>query len=234
MDIHAFKRDPAYVKKYMEKKNDKSIVFTKPAMVMIPRRWTDSDLATMGNPSTILAICAIIIDNRYAVSSINSLISTDSFSVSYDFVDNEEYIVIAYRPQDRFIINASLVKRDNLPYKIFTFIFDKGRIPWYIDYENVAQIFDSAAVFANVKFNLPHFAFEAVAGSIARNAKAKNTYYRHGDWKVPPVYIPLRSVQFAASNTTAKLIGAYWSEGLSSALVYPSERKEVIEDLLRS
>jgi hypothetical protein len=50
--------------------------------------------------------------------------------------------------------------------------------------------------------------------------------------KKPPVYIPLRSVTYTATNTTNKLAGSYFQEGLVSALVSPSERKERIESIL--
>jgi hypothetical protein len=49
----------------------------------------------------------------------------------------------------------------------------------------------------------------------------------------PPEIIALRSVQDGASNTTAKLMGAYLDEGINSALVDPAERLERVEDLLR-
>ena len=47
------------------------------------------------------------------------------------------------------------------------------------------------------------------------------------------VTIPLRSVAYAASNTTNKLAGSYFSVGLTSALVNPTERVEKIEAILR-
>lgn len=233
MDIRGFKRDPTYVKKFIKKLNDGSIIFTKEAKVMLPKKWMDNDLVAISDPITMVGVFAIIIDNYYAVSSVTTLMSTDPDKINYDFVNDEEYIVFNYKENDRLTINSQLVKRDNIPYKLFTFIFDKGKIPWFLSYTDVSQIYDSSIEYASVNFNLPHSVFEMVAGVIARNENEKNTFYRHGDWSKPPVFIPLRSVQFAASNTTAKLIGAYWSEGLASALVYPSERKELIEELLR-
>ena len=233
MDISGFKRDPNYIKKFIKVLKDGSIIFTKEARVMLPKKWMDNDLITITDPITMVGVFAILMDNYYGVSSVTTLMSTDPDKINYDFVNDEEYIIFNYKENDRFIINSELVKRDNIPYKLFTFIFDKGKIPWYLTYTDVSQIYDSSIEFASVNFNLPHSVFEMVAGVIARNENAKNTFYRHGDWSKKPVFIPLRSVQFAASNTTAKLIGAYWSEGLASALVYPSERKELIEELLR-
>ena len=51
--------------------------------------------------------------------------------------------------------------------------------------------------------------------------------------KNPPVFIPLRSVVYGATNTTNKLAGSYFNEGVISALVSPSTRIEPIEELLR-
>ena len=234
MEIDNLIRDPNYIRKYMKEMKDGSIVFTKEAKVYLPKRWEESDLINIADTVTTIAVLAISIDDRYCTTLTCSLMSTDPSKIGYVNINSEDYLELNYLPNDRFIINRSLVKRDNLPYKLFTFIFDKGRIPWYLNYVDISQVYDSSSKFANVNFNLPHTVFEMVTGVIARNKKEKSTYYRHGDWKIDPVYIPLRSVQFAASNTTAKLIGAYWDEGLSSALVNPSDRKELIEELLRS
>ena len=234
MDISKLKRNPQYIIKYMKEMDDGSIIFTKEARVHVPKKWSESDLVNIADPITTIAILAIVIDGYYSIVTTCSIMATDPSKVSQVNIESEDYIEFIYQPKDRFLLNKSLVKRDTFPYKLFTFIFDKGQIPWYLDYSDVSQVYDNCPKYANVKFNLPHCVFEMIVGAIARNAESKNTYYRHGDWNKKPVYIPLRSVQFAASNTTAKLIGAYWSEGLSSALVNPSDRKELIEELLRS
>ena len=234
MDISNLKRDSEYIKKYIKKLDDNSIIFLKQALVMIPKKWEDKDLISVKDTTTMVGVFCIIIDDKYAVSLVSSLIETDPSAASSETIESEEYYIFSYNVNDRLMVNSKLVKRDNLPYKLFTFIFDKGKIPWYMSYVDFSQIYDLSKEYANVNFNLPHSVFEMVTGVIARDKDAKNIFYRHSDWNKKPAYIPLRSVQFVASNTTAKLIGAYWSEGLASALVYPSERKELIEEILRS
>jgi hypothetical protein len=49
----------------------------------------------------------------------------------------------------------------------------------------------------------------------------------------PPTFIPFRSPIYGATNTTAKLIGAYFDDSINSALVNPSEKVEGVESLLR-
>ena len=234
MDTDDLIREPKYIRSCLRELNDGSIIFTKAAKVYLPKMWIESDLINLSDPVSVVCVFAIVIGDRYGVSTINSMMSTEPSKIGYETIDKIDYIVFSYSPEDKFMLNKSLVKRDNLPYKLFTFLFDKGKIPWYLNYTDVSQIYDSSKKYADVNFNLPHSVFEMIASVIARNEGDKSKFYRHGDWKKKPVYIPLRSVQFAASNTTAKLIGAYWSEGLSSALVNPSDRREIIEDLLRS
>ena len=76
------------------------------------------------------------------------------------------------------------------------------------------------------------------AAAITRDSANRAKYYRHTLSDLPsedrpPTFIPLRSVTYGATNTTAKLMGSYWNDGLTSALVNPSEKTERIEQLLR-
>ena len=80
---------------------------------------------------------------------------------------------------------------------------------------------------------------ELIASMVSRNQKNRLEYYRHtiqnrDELKTnPPLFVALRSVSDSATNTTNKLGGSYFEEGLTSALVNPTERVERIEDLLR-
>ena len=50
----------------------------------------------------------------------------------------------------------------------------------------------------------------------------------------PPVFIPISSIEFGATNTLNKLGGNYFDKGVASALVTPTESVELIEIIIRS
>ena len=236
MDVHKLKRRPDLIKAKLKKQSDNSVITLVPATVMVPRLWEDKALVSIGVHTTFTGVYALIQGDSYAVSTALTVITTDADSVDTVNVDGEEYYAFRYQAGDRVILNTDCLKSDSVPYRFFDAVIDKGKIPWYLEYEDLIQIFNTAGEYAGVNFNIDHSIFEIVMAEITRNPNDRSKFFRHcneKDISGKPAFIPLKSVQFTASNTTAKLIGAYWQEGLSSALVHPSERKELIEDLLR-
>ena len=79
--------------------------------------------------------------------------------------------------------------------------------------------------------------FELLVSAITRYEKDKRIYYRQVLKDNPQAkysFIPLKSVYYAASNTLNKLAGAYFSQGVASALVNPTQNVEHVEKLLRA
>lgn len=192
-------------------------------------------MVTVGVRTTFPGVYALIIGDDYAVSTTLTTISTDPDTIETVTIENMEYYAFHYQAGGRFMTDTACVKVDSLPYRIFDAVIDKGKVPWYLDYLGLSELFDSAKKYCGVNLDtIDHAIFEMVAAVISRQASDRSKFYRHGKDEGRPAFIPMRSVQYGASNTTAKLIGAYWSEGLMSSLVHPSERKELIEDLLRA
>ena len=237
MDISNLTRDPVSVKKDLVTHKDGTVSAKKDCTITIPLLWEEKDLFLRGDSVLITAICPIIIDDKYAVLSVMSRIVTDPVTISTVTINDMDYVLLYYDVGDRILARHEVVKDDGLPYKIFDTIIDKGKVPWYLSYEDLGKLFDTSKSYSGLGINVDHAIFEMVASLIARDKNDRSKFYRHAvnkSLKSEPTFIPMRSVQYGASNTTAKLIGAYWSEGLTSALVHPSERKELIEDLLRS
>jgi hypothetical protein len=123
-------------------------------------------------------------------------------------------------------------------YKVYKEIIEGGHTPWYMGYNEMARIFDTARYHAGANVGGNHEVTELLVSIVARNAANRHEYYRTTikdmrDLETnKPVFIPLRSVEFAASNTLSKLAGSYFSRGVVSALVSPSERVERLDALL--
>lgn len=237
MDVSKCVRNANAVKKELITHKDGTVTSKKECVVTVPLVWEEKGMFIRGESILVTAICPIIIDGTYSVLNVLAKMVTDPSTIQTVTIDDTEYIAMYYEPGDRILARGDVVKDDGLPYFVFDTLIDKGRIPWFLSYDDIGKLFDSSIAYAGLKFNIDHAIFEMVASLIARDRSDRSKFYRHAINKKPTAdttYIPMRSVQYGASNTTAKLIGAYWSEGLTSALVHPSERKELIEDLLRS
>jgi hypothetical protein len=240
MDPKKLIRDPSKVRAAVKELPDGRLVAVKPVKIYIPSRFTERGLAEIGIKTYIVGIYAIVLDDtHYGVSSINAQLQITPTSTMKVMINEEEYYEFSFDAGSVITPSVQLVKKDTLVYRIYDEIISKGRVPWYLDYLDLGRLFDTAEYHAGARIGKNHEVTELIVSLIARNAKDRHQYYRAvpkslDDMKKnPPAYIPLRSVIYAPTNTTNKLAGSYFSEGLVSALVSPAERVERIEGLLR-
>lgn len=219
---------------------DGRLVTTKGCKAYIPSRYAERGLAFIGIETQIVGIFAISVEDKfYGVNMVNAMVRIEPTSTVKVTIDEEEYYEFYFEPGSTVVSSLSLVKTDTLVYRIYDEIISKGRVPWYLSYLKLSHLFDTAKYHAGANIGQNNEVTELIVSMIARNPSDRHQYYRNfiktlADIdKTPPAFIALRSVIYAATNTTNKLAGSYFHEGLVSALVTPTERVERIEDLLR-
>jgi hypothetical protein len=103
-------------------------------------------------------------------------------------------------------------------------------------------LFETALYHGGANLNADSALLELIVTHMARNPKDISMLYRlmlnkYSAEKVvnpeEPNFIPLKSVAFGTTNTTAKIVGNMLGEGITSALVTPSTQSEELETLLR-
>lgn len=232
--------DPSKVHAALKELPDGRLVCTKGVKAYIPSRYAERGLAFIGIETQIVGICALTVEDKYyGVLMVNAMVRIEPTSTVKVLIDEEEFYEFEFEPGATVVSSTSLVKTDTLVYRIYDEIISKGRVPWYLSYIKLSHIFDTAKYHAGANIGQNHEVTELIVSMIARNPANRHQYYRNflkalaDIEKTPPAFIPLRSVIYAATNTTNKLAGSYFHEGLVSALVTPTERVERIEDLLR-
>lgn len=205
-----------------------------------PVRFSERGLANVSVETNIVGLCAIVVEDKYyAVMIVNALMRIDPISTSKVVFDGEEYYEFVFNPGGTVIPALRLVKTNTLVYRIYDEFISKGRVPWYMGYPELAKLFDTAKKHAGANIGGDHEVTELIISMISRNPNDRSQYYRQFIQTPqdlvdnPPVFIPLKSVMYSATNTTNKLGGSHMQDGIVSALVSPSERVERIEGLLR-
>ena len=232
-------RDADHVKTCLQELPDGSLIAVKGCKIIIPARFSERGLAEIGLEIFIIGIYAMIVEDKYyAVSLVNMMIRITPSSTLKIKIGGVEYYEFTFDPGQTVMPRTNLVRNDILVYKIYDEIVSKGKVPWYLGYEDLGHIFDTASSHGGANIGTDAEVTELIISIISRNSKDRTQYYRSSinsieDLKTnPPVYISLKSVPYAATNTTNKLAGSYWSEGVVSALVSPSDRVERVEQLL--
>lgn len=240
MNPQKLTRDASKVQAYLRELPDGRVVTTKGCKIVIPARFAERGLATIGIETYIVGIYAMTVEDQfYAVSTINAMIRIEPSSTMKIMVEDDEYYEFTFDPGSTVMSSVHLVKTDTLVYRIYDELISKGRVPWYLSYLDMGRLFETAKYHAGANIGQNHEVDELIVSLIARDAKNRHRYYRAAIKSMdelarnPPAFIPLRSVIYGATNTTNKLAGSYFSEGLVSALVSPAERTERIEGLLR-
>lgn len=240
MDISTLVRKPEMVHAILEELPDKTIITKADCKVMFPVRYEEHDLAEIGNKVTTIGYFAIIVDEKYyAICNIPTTVKLEPIFINKVKIDGESYYELDFDKGSVVISTTELVKVNVLTYYIYNELIAGGKIPWYMNYSDIIKIFDESPKYAGVTIGSNLAIMDMVIANIARDPKDLTRYYRHVYTDIkqeinnPPEILALRNVSYGATNTTAKLLGSYFSDGLTSALVYPSEREEFVEEKLR-
>lgn len=239
MDVKALIRDAARVHACLEELPDGRVIALKECKIHIPARFAERDLAYVGVENHILGIYAIIVEDLYyGVSLVNAMISIEPSSMNRIKVGEVGYLEFVFEPGAVVFKQTNLVRTDTITYKIYDEIFSSGKTPWYVGYEELGHIFDTAKYHAGADIGANQEVTQLIASMVARDPQDRSKYYRSTIASMselrtrPPVFIPLKSVEYSATNTTSKLGGSYFGVGVVSALIDPSDRTERIESLL--
>lgn len=240
MDIKKLIHSPKEAKAALFELPDKRLIAKKPLKIYIPTRYAERGLASIGMETQIVGIFALVVDDVfYAVNLWNAVLRIEPTSSMKVMQAGEEYYEFYFEAGSTVCSSTLTVKIDTLTYKIYDEILSKGRVPWYLGYPELARLFDTAEKAAGAKIGNKQAVTELIISLIARSASDRTVFYRQTVTSLqdlvtnPPCYIPLRSVPYAATNTTNKLAGSYFEAGMVAALVTPADRVEKIEALLR-
>jgi hypothetical protein len=232
-------RDADYIISRLAENEDGSVVTTVPCTVQIPESFTAKNLAVIGGEVFIFGFFPIIMGDRYAVNKTIAMMRICPSSTQKVVVNETPYIEFSFEAGDKLIYTTALVVTDTLTYYMYDQFVAKGNIPWYMNYNDMANMFDTALEHAGVNLG-GRSIIELIISTIARDPDDMTRLYRHIYTRPedlinkPPVTVPFRSVIWNTADTTSKLNGAYYDQGINSALVNQSESVEMIEELLRT
>lgn len=240
MDWKRWKRDPGKVHAALKVQEDGSVVAVQNIKMYVPERFREKGLADISADTYTVGIYAMVVNDAfYAVDLTIAMMRITPTAISTVKFDQDSYMEFSFEAGSVVFPTNQLVKSDILVYYIFDEMFSKGRTPWYLNYEDRGVLFASADRHAGVSLTGNHSILEMIAAATARDPNNRTRNYRHVIERQedindkPPAIVALRSITFGPTNTTAKLMGSYWDDGLDSALNSPSEQVERIETILR-
>lgn len=236
MELSELTRDKGQVLKALED-DEQATVARQPCWILVPATWRNANLAIVGQEIFVAGYYMLLSrSGHYAVSNAACMVKITPSSMSTTTLEGKEYILFEFDTGATLFPTKKVVKDNKLIYSIFNEFIAKGRVPVYMDYTDLGKIFDTTQYYAGVNLSSTPTIIHAMASVIARDPDDPQTYFRHsttGDDLERVKFIPMKTSIHAATNTTARMIGAHFSDNLDSALLNPSDREEEIERYLR-
>lgn len=209
--------------------------------LQIPERWTHVGLATITDTSSIYGFFPIIFDdNYYCVMNVCAIIEITPTRTTQVTINEETYFEFHFDANSSIIKSLELVRQDTLTFNVMDEFIMKGKVPWWGTVDDMCMIFDTAHKNAGSSIAKIPQTIEFLVGIISRNINDRTKLLRQSaktwdDYELDQIeFIALKSVLLAVSNTISKLSGAYFSEGVISAIVNPSTKTGKIERILRT
>lgn len=234
-------RDSAKVLAQLVENNAGEVITKQNCKIQVPVRFSTIGLGQIGINTHTYGLFALILDTgEYTVCNINSLIELNPSRLTIVDVNGVDYHQFEFEAYQVVIKTTTLVKRDSIMYNIFDEFIFKGKIPWYVDYEDLGKIFDSAKEYANSNVGSNQDVIEFIASLITRfkDDRSKPLRGRVTSYKEITnenvTYVPLNSVFYSVTSTLNKLAGSYFNDGVVSALVNKSTEVSQLESILRS
>lgn len=235
--LSSLKRNPNIIKNYFKIVGDTTVV-TENVKVLFPTRYLDKKLCIISNQVKVLSVY-MVVDSRNNYSVVSAPIMQDLLpnNINNVSLDGVPYVELEFSKYDVFIPNNNLVMSDTFMYDIFDEFYIKGNVPMFLDYLDVRNLMLETKKYANSTVGKNPLIFELLTAIISRDPKNKKSYYREAIIKnknIRPIYIGLNNVYYSYDNTGAKLIGGYFGEGLTTAIVEQETKSSEVSNVLRS
>lgn len=225
------KRDPATIAKHVTLKNDAYYTDTL-TYIEFPKWYGEKGLYVSGDISYVYGIIAVVVGDTYSVTRIPTVINTVPVAINEIERDDGTYIRLCYGKGSKVFETTKVIMHSYLAYNFFEGYFMQGRVPWYINAEDLCYILDNTVQYGGTKLGSNEVNNELLTSFIARSSKDKTVFYRNNPVGNPS-YVDLMDVRYSSLTTTNKLAGNYFNESVVSALVQKEKKPTTLENHVR-
>ena len=235
LEIKNLKRDPSKFKNIFKTVGD-VVLTTKDIDIVFPERYITRELAVISSSVRLLGIYAILDrSNNYCIVNNSIVQQLAPYIISDVTVNGVVYKKCSFEANTPFLLNNNLIVTDSFLYDIFEEFLSKGNVPWYLDYNDLADIFANTERFNGKSVGNDPIALEILTSVVAKSSVGKDIPYRLVKNKklVKPEYIGLNDMRFAFDNTGSRLVGSYFSDGITTSIVDPETKTSEQTKILR-
>ena len=207
----------------------------------IPERYQSFGFLELGATVKTLGIFKMVVNDEYEcglqLPTTIEMYPTDIYQESISPDDNEakkdKFYVCSFDKGGQVVTNLNLVQNDKVGYTCWREFMSVGHMPLYIDYDNVAFLFDDLKECTGKGISADHAVLEIIYSHLFRDANDANIPYRNTNMARAPQRITLTDISNGLTGTFAKIAGSYAQQGYNAALLNQSDENVELEDLFR-
>ncbi len=235
LNISGLKRKPEVIAKHFKAVGDATVV-TSNLRIIFPERYVARGLAVMGSHVRLLSVYAVLDDdNNYGIVNIPIFINITPTNISEIDIEGKLHVVCHFEKDNIFTTNNTLVIEDDFLYDLFDEFMIQGNIPWYIEYDDIANILHESEKYVARDIGSNPVAMEILASIISKSPEDSKLYYRQSKKvNVRPKYLGLSKSYVYGDSTISKVVGNYYSVGVTSAILNKETETTDIEEILRA
>lgn len=237
-----FKRNKAFILSCLAPSDVASgpVICKKPMKVVFPQRYVDRSMAFLGSETSFTGIFATICEGYYSVTKACAMVPSEPTATRTLNWLGREYVELSYEVGSTYMKTRDLVKHDQLVYRIYDEFFNKGNVPWFMTYDDMLNIFDTANKHGGTSITDAKEVTHFIVSLIARVKGELTEYFRSSIQtredleSIQPAFIAMINAAYAPTNTLNRIAGSYFDEGTIASIVYPTDRVEKLEAAYRA
>jgi hypothetical protein len=234
-DISKLKRKPEIIKNKLKIINGK-VHTTDDLTIMFQSKYLANvlQLADISNTGISTVGIFAIIDNDGNYGVVNSIGEYNLPISELDtvLIDNEEYQVCKYSSDSIIFSSIDTYVKSDFIYPVFLHIFSNGNVPWFLNYEDVSDIFKTSGRYGDLGIGNDPMNFELITSMIARCRGNKDRYHKESI-NSEIAYVGLNDTIYGHTTTESRLIGNYLKDGLLATITKPEEKGTVMMEILK-
>ena len=227
-------RDPKILSKFSQKNSDSPVIFTgDECIVYILEKFENYGCLSIGDTVNTIGVFDMVVDGAVSGMFLVGRIDMSPSDVDTEDVNGVKFVKLTFRKGDVFMKTTNTVKDDKLAFFVWLTYIKYGNVMRAMSYEDQPSIFDRIKATCGLSFPVDHSVYEMIFAHLSRKTDDITIPFRNTNMKCDWRRINLSDVAHASRSTSARVIGAYFKEGLNSALTRPNESNSTIEDMLR-
>lgn len=233
-------RNPDLIERATVTTPDYKMVAKKDCKILFPETWVGRELAWIEGDIRILTKFMLVVDGEYTICNECAYIPLLPDSIFATDVDGVPHYELTFSKGGVICPNLRLVVNDTILYYIADEFLTKVRIPPYFEYSDVGKLFLNSNKHSKRELASSNTILELWVATVARSMKDETVQWRyHGKSmqqaiKDRPSYISFKSPVYMANSAMSKISGAYFRDGMASALVSETDVVEPLEVLVRA